>query len=49
MKVGDLVKYKSRIVLLINEDLDFYYGIELGKTTTTKYLKCACTKLFREI
>ena len=30
MKIGDLVKYMSRIVLVIDVDEDWVYGIELN-------------------
>ncbi len=37
MKVGDLVKYMSRTVLVIDIDEEWVYGIELGETHIGKY------------
>ena len=37
MKVGDLVKYMSRTVLVIDIDEDWVHGIELGEKTVGKY------------
>ena len=37
MSVGDLVKYLSRTVLIVDIDEDWVYGIELGETLTGKY------------
>lgn len=37
MKVGDLVKYMSRMVLIIDIDEDWVYGMELGESTVAKY------------
>ena len=33
MKVGDLVKYLSRTVLIIDIDEDWVYGIECGESS----------------
>lgn len=43
MKVGDIVKYMSRLVLLVemSSDPDWVYGIELGEKEITKYRKTA--------
>ena len=37
MSVGDLVKYLSRTVLIVDIDEDWVYGIELGETLIGKY------------
>jgi len=37
VKVGDLVKYMSRTVLIIDMDDDWVYGVELGETELGKY------------
>ncbi len=37
MKVGDLVKYMSRTILIIDIDEEWVYGIELGETSGGKY------------
>ena len=37
MKVGDLVKYMSRIVLVIDIDEEWVYGVELGESHVGKY------------
>ena len=37
MKLGDLVKYMSRIVLIVDIDEEWVYGIELGETEIAKY------------
>ena len=37
MEVGDLVKYLSRTVLIVDIDEDWVYGIELGKDYIAKY------------
>ena len=37
MKVGDLVKYMSRAVLIIDIDEEWVYGIELGESCVGKY------------
>ena len=37
MKVGDLVKYMSRTVLVIDIEEDWVHGIELGEKTIGKY------------
>ena len=37
MKVGDLVKYLSRTVLIIDIDEDWVYGIECGESSVAKY------------
>ena len=37
MQVGDLVKYMSRTVLVIDIDEDWVHGIELGESHITKY------------
>tara|TARA_A100001011_G_scaffold96514_1_gene101512 strand:+ start:1228 stop:1383 length:156 start_codon:yes stop_codon:yes gene_type:complete len=31
MSVGDIVKYRSRIVLIVDVDEEWVYGIELGE------------------
>ena len=35
--VGDLVKYMSRTVLVVDIDEEWVYGIELGETIVGKY------------
>ena len=37
MKVGDLVKYMSRTILIIGFDEEWVHGIELGETHVGKY------------
>ena len=37
MKVGDLVKYMSRTVLVVDIDEEWVYGIELGEDYISKY------------
>ena len=37
MKVGDLVKYMSRTVLIVDIGEEWVYGIELGKSEVGKY------------
>lgn len=37
MSVGDIVKYRSRIVLIVDVDEEWVYGIELGETHVGKY------------
>lgn len=37
MKVGDLVKYMSRHVLIVDMDDDWVYGVELGESHIAKY------------
>ena len=38
MKVGDLAKYMSRIILIVDIDDEWVHGIELGETHVAKYL-----------
>ncbi len=37
MKPGDLVKYMSRMVLIIDIDEEWVYGMELGESNIAKY------------
>ena len=37
MKVGEMVKYMSRTILIIDMDDDWVHGIELGETQVGKY------------
>ena len=37
MKVGDLVKYMSRTVIIVDIDEEWVYGIELGESCIAKY------------
>ena len=37
MRKGDLVKYMSRVVLIIDIDEEWVYGIELGESCIAKY------------
>lgn len=38
-QVGDLVRYMSRVVLIVDTDIDgpWVYGMELGETEVAKY------------
>ncbi len=38
-QVGDLVRYMSRVVLIVDMDIDgpWAYGVELGETEVAKY------------
>ena len=35
--IGELVKYMSRHILVVDKDDDWVYGIELGETQVGKY------------
>lgn len=52
MKSGDLVRYMSRIVLIIYPGLggpnDWVYGIELGETNIAKYKQHALGAVISE-
>ena len=37
MKIGDMVKYMSRTVLVIDIDEEWVYGIEIGESHVAKY------------
>jgi len=37
MQVGDLVKYMSRTVLIVDIDEEWVYGVELGENHVGKY------------
>ena len=37
MKVGDIVKYMSRMVLVVDIDDEWVYGMELGENQIAKY------------
>ena len=37
MKVGDLIKYMSRTVLIVDIDEEWVHAIELGETQVGKY------------
>ena len=37
VKVGDLVKYMSRTVLVVDIDDDWVYGLEAGESSVAKY------------
>ena len=37
IKTGDLVKYMSRVVLIIDIDEEWVHGIELGEDHVAKY------------
>jgi len=37
MKVGDLARYMSRVILIIDIDLEWVWGVELGETHVGKY------------
>ena len=44
MQIGDLVKYMSRHVLIVDKDDDWVYGIELGETQVGKYRRSYLAK-----
>ena len=44
MRVGDLAKYMSRTVLVVDKDEDWVYGIELGETHLGKYRRSYINK-----
>ncbi|MEC7116945.1 MAG: hypothetical protein VXW71_02030 [Actinomycetota bacterium] len=37
MKVGNLVKYMSRTLLIVDIDEEWVYGVELGESHVGKY------------
>ena len=37
MKIGDLVKYMSRTIFIIDIDEEWVHGIELGESHVAKY------------
>jgi hypothetical protein len=37
MKIGDLIKYMSRTVLIVDIDDEWVYGLEFGETEIGKY------------
>ncbi len=37
MKVGDLARYMSRIILITSIDKEWVHGIELGESYVAKY------------
>ena len=37
MKSGDIVRYMSRLVLIIDIDEEWVYGMELGENHIAKY------------
>ena len=37
IKTGDLVKYMSRTVLVVDLDEDWVYGLEFGESCVAKY------------
>jgi len=37
MKVGDLAKYMSRTILIVDIDEEWVYGMELGESCIAKY------------
>ena len=37
MKIGDLAKYMSRILLVVGIDEEWVYGVELGERHVGKY------------
>ena len=37
MKVGDLVRYMSRVILIVDMNSEWAWGIELGETDMGKY------------
>ncbi len=46
-QVGDLVRYMSRVVLIVDTDIDgpWVYGIELGEIEVAKYKRHALREL----
>lgn len=44
MKVGDLVKYMSRTILIVDMDDTWAHGIELGQTQVGKYKRSYLNK-----
>ena len=44
-EVGDLVKYMSRIVLVIDIGEEWVHGIELGETEIAKYKRHVLKKI----
>ena len=37
VEIGDLAKYMSRIILIVDIDDEWVHGIELGETHVAKY------------
>jgi len=52
MKVGDLVRYMSRIILVVDTEEStggpWVYGIELGETEVAKYKRHALGEVINE-
>jgi hypothetical protein len=52
MKIGDLVKYMSRVILIVDTDEltggPWAYGIELGESSVGKYKISALGKVISE-
>ena len=46
---GDLAKYLSRTILVIDQDKEWFWGIELGETELGKYKKRVVRKLDEDI
>ena len=45
INAGDLVKYMSRTVLVVDSNEDWIFGIELGSDVVGKYLKRVVRKI----
>ncbi len=45
---GDLAKYLSRTILVIDQDKEWVWGLELGETELGKYKKRVVRKLDEE-
>lgn len=45
---GDLAKYLSRIILVVDQDKEWVWGIELGETELDQYKKRVVRKLDEE-
>ena len=43
VKVGDLVKYRSRVALVVKIDDEWVHAVELGERFITKYRKYVLT------
>jgi len=52
MKVGDMVRYMSRVVLIVNTEEStggpWVYGVELGETEVAKYKRHALGEVLSE-
>ena len=46
---GDLAKYLSRTILVVDQDKEWVWGLELGETELGKYKKRVVKKLVKDI